>query len=142
MPRRLRSNRGLSAAQAHQALSVLLHDGQVRASDVWKALQRREHLLNDLKGRLAALGENMKGVAAKGGPFRELSNATRARKPQRRRKRSKPISAARKAAMHTQGRYLAAVRPLSKANRAKVKAIRTKSGVRAAIAAAKRIGKI
>jgi hypothetical protein len=40
-----------------------------------------------------------------------------------------------------QGRYMAAVRQLSKADRAKVKAIREKSGVRAAIAAAKRMAK-
>jgi hypothetical protein len=43
--------------------------------------------------------------------------------------------------MRAQGRYLAAVRPLSKAKRGKVKAIRGKAGVRAAIAAAKRMAR-
>jgi hypothetical protein len=40
-----------------------------------------------------------------------------------------------------QGRYMAAVRPLTKEQRAKIKAIREKSGVQAAIAAAKRMAK-
>jgi hypothetical protein len=43
------------------------------------------------------------------------------------------------AAWRAQGRYLGAVRRLSKVNRAKVKAIREKKGVGSAIAAAKRI---
>jgi hypothetical protein len=38
-----------------------------------------------------------------------------------------------------QGRYMAAVRQLPKADRAKIKAIREKSGVRAATAAAKQM---
>jgi hypothetical protein len=41
-----------------------------------------------------------------------------------------------------QGRYMAAVRQLPKAARAKIKAVREKSGVRAAIAAAKRMGEV
>jgi hypothetical protein len=43
--------------------------------------------------------------------------------------------------MKRQGRYLAAVRPLSKAARVKVKEIREKSGVAAAISAAKKMAK-
>ena len=41
--------------------------------------------------------------------------------------------------MAEHGAYLGSVRPLSKANRAKVKAIRQKSGVQAAIAHAKKL---
>lgn len=48
------------------------------------------------------------------------------------------VSAATRAAWAAQGRYMAAVRRLPKAARARIKAIREKSGVRAAIAAAKR----
>jgi hypothetical protein len=56
--------------------------------------------------------------------------------------RRKPrISAATRKIYQQQGRYMAAVRPLPKAARAKIKAIREKSGVRAAIAAAKRMAK-
>jgi hypothetical protein len=127
MPRRLRSNRGLSAQQAHQALSVLLHDGKVRASDVWDALKRRERLVRELRERLVAFE---RGVLGGGGRKAQTAYA---------RRRRKTISAARRAAMRSHGRYLAAVRPLSRAARAKVKTIREKSGVTAAIAAAKRM---
>jgi hypothetical protein len=62
-----------------------------------------------------------------------------ASRPTRRRKRR--ISAATRKLYQQQGRYMAAVRRLPKADRAKVRAIREKSGVRAAIAAAKRMAK-
>ena len=120
---------------------MLLHDGKVRAGEVWEALRRRERLLNELKGRLAALGGEMTGIAIKHGPFPRMAGVTQTKKVQASRKRRKPISATRRAAMRSQGRYLAAVRPLSKPARLRVKAIRAKSGVRAAIAAAKRMGR-
>lgn len=53
--------------------------------------------------------------------------------------RKKPVSAARRKQMAEHGAYLGSVRPLSKANRAKVKAIRQKSGVQVAIAHAKKL---
>jgi len=141
MPRRLRSNRGISAQQSHQALAVLLHDGKVRASEVWEALRRRERLLNELKGRLAALGEGMMRVAAKKDGSSSMTGMFRASKGQASRKPREPISAARRASMRSQGRYLAAVRPLSKSARMRVRAIRQKSGMRAAIAAARKMAK-
>jgi hypothetical protein len=54
--------------------------------------------------------------------------------------RRRPSAKAR-AARKAQGRYLGAVRLLSAANRAKVKAIREKKGIRAAITAAKKLVK-
>jgi hypothetical protein len=68
------SNRGISAQQAHQALALFVHDGKIKAADVWKALERRQRLLNELKGRLAALGEGMTGVAAMAGSFPSLAS--------------------------------------------------------------------
>src|SRR5512141_1073179 len=100
MPRRLRSNRGLSAQQAHQALSVLLHDGKVKAAEVWKALQRREHLVREMRERLAALERGVSKAIS--GDARGGRPATRASLS--RRKRRKPVSAARRAAMRSQGR--------------------------------------
>jgi hypothetical protein len=133
MPRRLRSNRGISAERAHQALAVLVHEGKLKAAEVWRALERRERILNELKGRLEALGGDLKGMVAKNAPSR--MGRRRAEKPQRK------ASKARRAAMAMHGKYLGAIRQLSKANRAKAKAIREKSGVRAAIAAAKRMAR-
>lgn len=51
------------------------------------------------------------------------------------------MSAAVKAKRVLQGRYLGAIRPLSKANRAKVKAVQAKQGHAAAIALAKSLKK-
>lgn len=121
MPRR-RKTFNLAPSHAAHALSILIQDGKVKARDVARALRRREALIQELRARLAALGD---GVLA--------ATRGRGRKPGRR------VSAAQRAARQAQGRYLAAVRRLSKADRAKVKAIREKSGVRTAIAAAKRM---
>ena len=128
MPKRLRSNRGLSAQQAHQALSVLIHDGKVKTNEVWNAVNRHERLVRELRDRLAAFESGAMASAR-----RVLAG--------RPRKRRQMISAARRAAMKAQGRYLAAVRLLSKADRNKIRAVREKSGVRVAIAAAKRMAK-
>jgi hypothetical protein len=86
---------------------------------------RRAKLISALRHRLAAL-ESGAIVATKN------TGKSAARKTRRR------LSAARRAALRLQGRYLGTVRPLSKAAKAKVKAIREKKGVRAAITAAKK----
>jgi hypothetical protein len=46
-----------------------------------------------------------------------------------------------RAAWKAQGRYLAALKPLSKAKRLKVRAIRERSGIQAALTAAKRFAR-
>ncbi len=53
----------------------------------------------------------------------------------------KPVSAAVKAKRVLQGRYLGAIRPLSKANRARVKGVQAKQGHQAAIKLAKSLKK-
>ena len=57
-------------------------------------------------------------------------------KPPRRRR---PIAPARRAALVLQGRYLGYMRQLKPAQKARVKKVRTTKGIRAAIAAAKRL---
>lgn len=81
----------------------------------------------------------MKGVVAKDGPFPMLADMVRPTRRRGKRKAQKPVSAARKAAWKAQGRYMAAV---SQASRAKVKAIRGKSGLNAGIKAAKRMANV
>ena len=54
-------------------------------------------------------------------------------------RRKKPVSAARRKQMAEHGAYLGSIRQLSKTNREKVKAIRQKSGVKAAITHAKKL---
>lgn len=128
MKRRRRSVASLSAEQAHNALTYLIHEGKITAKAVEKALANRERLIREIRERVAALG-----VAAADG-FRRAEKSTR--KPRR-----KAVSAATRAARRAQGQYMAAVRRLSKSARKEIKALRAKSGVRAAIAKAKSMAK-
>jgi hypothetical protein len=142
MARRRRSTLVLSGEQARQALAVLIHDGRVAASDAQKALERHRQLVTDLRSRLAELeldaGENTKRLF-KDGPLPMARKAKMSKRPVvLKASRKKPrISQATRKKYQLQGRYIASLRNLPKESRAKVKAIREKSGVRAAIAAAK-----
>lgn len=126
----------LTPARAAQALSVLIHEGKIKFQDVTLALQRREAMIRDLRKRLLALEEGVAGAASGITRRRGRKAASRARKVVR---RAKPISKAQRAVRQAQGRYLGAIRQLPKASRARIKALRSKSGVRAAIAEANRM---
>jgi len=118
-----------------QAVSILIHEGKLRLQDLTRALERREKIITDLRARLVALEEGASGNTRRRG--RGPRKARRARH----RKTTKRISKARRAAQRTHGRYLGAISRLSVAARARVKAIREESGVRAAIASAKKMAK-
>jgi hypothetical protein len=130
MPRP-RKTSSLSPDRAAQAVSILIHEGKLKIQDLTQALQRREKMVRELRARLASLGEEVSGAV------RTLRRSA----PAKARKAAKRISKARRAAQQAQGRYLGAIRRLSVTARAKVKAIREKSGVRAAIAAAKKMAR-
>jgi hypothetical protein len=139
MARRRRSSLAISAEHARHALAVLVHEGKLKASEVRKALQRREHLIRALRDSLAALagdvGQLRKRYGKDGFSPRLARTARPAKRPVARRKPR--ISAATRKLYQQQGRYMAALRFLPKEKRAKIKTIREKSGVTAAIAAAK-----
>jgi hypothetical protein len=130
LKRKTRKTLKFTAEHAAHALHILISDGKVAAKDVAHALKRREAMVRELRSKLAALEH---GVASGIADARKIVTRRAGRKPKRR------VSAARRAAMKLHGKYLGTVRPLSKANRAKVKAIREKSGVHAAIRAARRM---
>jgi hypothetical protein len=130
LKRKTRKALTFTPEHAARALHVLISDGKLAARDVATALKRREKQIKELKDRLAAL---------EGSVVAKVSGATR--KTKRKAPRKLRLSATRRAALKLHGKYLGTVRPLSKANRAKVKAIRQKSGVRAAIAAARKMAK-
>ena len=130
MKRNTRRTLKFTPEYAARALHILIADGKIAASDVAAALKRREKTIRELKDRLAAL---------EGSVVAKVRGATRKAKKEGRRKLR--LSATRRAALKAHGKYLGAVRMLSKGSRAKVKAIREKKGVRAAIAAAKKMGK-
>jgi hypothetical protein len=125
----------IRAEQAVQALNVLVSEGKLSMAEVYAALKRREKRIRDLRGQLAAL----EGFVGKDGPFPmgRVRAGRVARKTARRAKHR--ISASGRAAWEAQGRYMAAVRILSKAARAQIKSLREKSGVEAAIRKAKKM---
>ncbi len=118
----------LSGHHAAQALQMLIEDGKIAGRDVVNALKKREKTVEDLRARLVALGEDVSEAVVR------AANGSARVKTAR-----KQISRAQRTARQAQGRYMAAVRQLSKDARKKIKAIRQKSGVDAAIREAKRL---
>jgi hypothetical protein len=143
MARRRKSSLALSSERARQALAVLVQEGKLTAGEVWKALQRRDRLIRSLRDSLAALGEDAGRVGKRLFRAGALSiESRRGAAAKLKVTRRKPrISATTRKKFQTQGRYMAALRNLSKGSRAKIKAVRKKSGVEAAIAAAKEMAK-
>jgi hypothetical protein len=139
MGRRRRSSLAISAEEAHQVLTFLVHEGKVAASTVQKALKHRERLILEVRERLAKLG--IEGLELGTRVARRARGELRAAKRVSRPTRKRAISAAARKMYQQQGRYMAALRPLSKVARKKMKAIRERSGVNTAIAAAKRMAK-
>ncbi|HTO89432.1 MAG TPA: hypothetical protein VMR54_18075 [Thermoanaerobaculia bacterium] len=125
----------ITAEQARQALLILVADGRIAAREVFRALARRENLVRELRQRLATLGAEGSAAVARA-TKRSLSPGTRRAI---RRGAGQAITAAQRAARQAQGRYLGAIRQLSKASKAKVREIRKSSGVKAAIVAAKKL---
>ncbi len=123
MRRKTKKALRLSAHHASLALQMLVDDGKIAAKDVAAALKRREKTIRELRARLSALGEDVAASVAKTAA-REAPRARRA------------ITQAQRRARQAQGRYLGAIRKLSRQARVRVRRIRAKSGVDAAIRAA------
>jgi len=142
MAKRRRSSLALSGEHARQALAILVQEGKLKASEVWKALGRRDRLIRTLRARLSELEHGAGKVGKrlfKDGPFPMARKVGSVKQKVARRKPR--ISAATRKIYQQQGRYMAALRNLSLEQRAKIKALREKSGVRKAIAAAKKMAR-
>lgn len=127
----------ISAERAHQALTYLVHEGKIGAREIEKALANRDRLIREIRERMAALGVEGARVGRRLG--KRAAAGVRSAEKATHKTRKKAVSAATKAARRAQGQYMAAVRRLSKEARSKIKEIRKTSGVKAAIAAAKRL---
>jgi hypothetical protein len=114
----------LTPQQSHYVLRVLMSQGRVRRSQVERALRGREEEIRSLKERLASL-EAM-GASGSGGRSR---SRRRAAPPARRRRMSPRVRALRR----QQGKYMGYVRRLKPAEKARVRAVREKQGMAAAI---------
>ncbi len=121
----------LTGEHAAYALQMLIEDGKIASRDVVQALKRREKTVRELRARLLALGEDVSEAVDRA--TRSFNGSPRVQKAR------KQITKAQRTARQAQGRYMAAVRTLSKDARKKVKALREKSGVDAAIREARRL---
>ena len=119
----------LSGDDAIAALRWLVATKRIRLAEIKRALAKRQELVREIRQQLEELGG--KGFRLLRKPGQQLER--------RQRRRPGKVSAAQQAAWRRQGRYLAAVRPLSKAARAKVKRIRAAKGLAAAFAEAQKI---
>ena len=135
MRRKTRKALKLSAHHASVALHMLIEEGKIAAADVSRALKNREKLIREMRERLAAL------ESASAPVVRRVAKATRKATRQAVRRAApqarKTITRAQRLARQAQGRYLAAIRTLSKEAKEKIQQIRKDSGVDAAIKAAK-----
>src|SRR5438552_5463558 len=118
-----------SPSQAHYALNVLMSQGKLRVAHIRKALKNREQEIRSLRERLAALEQFSPGASAARGPRRGRPARAVRKKRARRMRMSPRVRALRK----LQGKYMGYVRRLKPAEKARVRAIREKEGMQAAI---------
>ena len=127
----------LTPNQAHYVLNSLVSQGRVRDSQVRKTLNSREEEIRSLRERLASLEALSTGRAAGAKRGRRARGGRRvARKVRRRSKMSPRVLALRR----QQGRYMGYVRRLKVADKARVRAVREKQGIEAAIKLAASLG--
>jgi hypothetical protein len=119
----------LTPEQSHYVLQSLVERSRVRASEVVKALRDREREIRQLRQRLASL-------VALGGPA-----SRKASSPRKARVRRRSLTPRVRALRRLQGRYMGFVRRLKTAEKARVRALREKKGIGAAIRLASSLGK-
>lgn len=118
----------MSAEQAQYVLDTLVAQGRVRWTQVEKVLKGRLEEIRKLRERLTSLEKLVRQAAAR--PRRR-----RTRKVARRR-----MSRKTRALRRLQGKYMGHVRNLKVAEKARVKAVRKKQGIGAAIKLAASLG--
>jgi hypothetical protein len=128
----------LSPDQSHYVLNLLIAQGKLRAAHIQKAMKRREQEIRSLRERLAALEQLSPAGPARarrrrGRPGRAVARKARAR---RRIQMSPRVRALRQ----QQGKYMGYVRRLKPAEKARVRSVREKQGMEAAIRLAKSLG--
>jgi hypothetical protein len=124
----------LTPAQAHYVLNRLIQEGRLRARQVGDALAARAREIASLRERLAAL-------ELLGAP--EHGRGRRGRPPAgpRARRRTRKLSPKVRALRKQQGKYMGFMRRLKPAQKAKVRAVREKQGLPAAIRVAESLAR-
>lgn len=123
----------LTPHESHYVLSTLMSRGAVRRSQVEKALRGRQQEIRNLREQLASL----ESLSRAGRGRRQAANAgRRSAKPRRRPRARRPMSPKVRALRKLQGKYMGFVRSLRPAEKSRVRAVREKQGMAAAIALA------
>ncbi len=116
----------MTPAESHYVLQSLLGQGRIRKNQVQAVLKGRTKEIADLRERLAALEGLSGGRSRRAG--RPAATAARAV-----RRRRVAISPKVRALRRLQGKYMGYVRRLKPAEKARVRAVREKQGMQAAI---------
>jgi hypothetical protein len=123
----------LTPAESHYVLQSLMSQGRVRLNQVKAVLNGRSKVIAELRERLASL-EGIGGGARRRG--RKAAASTRTTK-----KRRVAISPKVRALRRLQGKYMGYVRRLKPAEKARVREVREKQGMQAAIRLAASLSK-
>src|SRR5437763_13315916 len=128
----------LTPDQAHYVLTTLVAQRKLRQTQIEQALRNRDNEIRSLRERLASLegmsdgaSSSSRGRGGRGRGRRAASggSSASASRPIRRRKMSPKVRALRR----LQGKYMGFVRGLKPAEKARVRAVREKQGMGAAI---------
>jgi len=123
----------MTPAESHYVLQSLVSQGRIRLNQVKAVLKGRVKEIASLKERLAALEGMPGGRSRRGG--------RRATTPRVVRRRRVAISPKVRALRRLQGKYMGYVRRLKPAEKARVRAVREKEGMQAAIRLAASLAK-
>ena len=124
----------ITPAESHYVLQALMLQRRVRLNQVKAVLNGRSKVIAELRERLASL-EGMGGGGRRGARGRKAA-AVRATK-----KRRVAISPKVRALRRLQGKYMGYVRRLKPAEKARVREVREKQGMQAAIKLASSLAK-
>ena len=123
----------MTPAESHYVLQSLMSQGRVRLNQVKAVLNGRSKVIAELRERLASL-EGIGGGARRRG--RKAATSTRTAK-----KRRVAISPKVRALRRLQGKYMGYVRRLKPTEKARVREVREKQGMQAAIRLAASLSK-
>jgi hypothetical protein len=122
----------MTPAESHYVLQSLMSQGRVRQNQVKAVLNGRSKEIADLRERLASL----EGMGSRSGPARRAAGVRRSTG-----KRRVAISPKVRALRRLQGKYMGYVRRLKPAEKARVRTVREKQGMQAAIRLAASLAK-
>ena len=123
----------MTPAESHYVLHRLMSQGRIREAQVRAVLNGRSQEIASLREQLAAL-EGLDGSKSRRGRRTAAANG-------RTRRRQVSISPKVRALRKLQGKYMGYVRRLKPAEKARVRAVREKQGMQAAIRLASSLGK-